>query len=263
VPEGLHGFAAELLRLVRAYTALDDLEHYQTTRLSIPFRAAVVEAHQARVPLIACTADRPPELHHVGAPQTIEQAGLFAGALRWAFEPGVADARAMGWWRSLAARAVLESTAGPAGPGPVHLNLAFHEPLVAEPGDLPPGRPEGRPWHAAGRPGGVWDGDPALDASLSGRRGVIVAGAGSGPPAAVGELATRLAWPVLADPRSGCRGGACAVAAFDGLLRHHPFADTHSPDVVIRLGQPPASKALTGWLGRVQATQVVVDPYGQ
>ena len=27
------------------------------------------------VPMIVCTADRPPELHHVGAPQTIEQVG--------------------------------------------------------------------------------------------------------------------------------------------------------------------------------------------
>ncbi|HEX8361769.1 MAG TPA: PEP/pyruvate-binding domain-containing protein [Longimicrobium sp.] len=42
VPEGLRNFAAELLRLTRAYTGLDDLEHYQTTRLTIPFRAAVV-----------------------------------------------------------------------------------------------------------------------------------------------------------------------------------------------------------------------------
>ena len=41
---------------------------------------AVVEAHQARVPLIVCTADRPPELHDTGAPQTIEQVGLFASA---------------------------------------------------------------------------------------------------------------------------------------------------------------------------------------
>ena len=39
---------------------------------------AVVEAHHARVPLIVCTADRPPELHQTGAPQTIEQTGLFA-----------------------------------------------------------------------------------------------------------------------------------------------------------------------------------------
>lgn len=44
VPEDLHFFASELLRLTRAYTALDDLEHYQTTRLGIPMRHALVEA---------------------------------------------------------------------------------------------------------------------------------------------------------------------------------------------------------------------------
>lgn len=43
MPAGLRNFAAEMLRLTRAYTGLDDLEHYQTTRLSIPFRAAIVE----------------------------------------------------------------------------------------------------------------------------------------------------------------------------------------------------------------------------
>ncbi len=38
---------------------------------------AVVEAHHARVPLIVCTADRPPELLDTGASQTIDQVGLF------------------------------------------------------------------------------------------------------------------------------------------------------------------------------------------
>ncbi|HVO31887.1 MAG TPA: PEP-utilizing enzyme, partial [bacterium] len=44
MPEELRFAAAELLRLARTYTSLDDLEHYQTTRLSVPFRAALVEA---------------------------------------------------------------------------------------------------------------------------------------------------------------------------------------------------------------------------
>ncbi len=43
VPQEVRNFVGELLRLTRAYTALDDLEHYQTTRLSIPFRAGLVE----------------------------------------------------------------------------------------------------------------------------------------------------------------------------------------------------------------------------
>ena len=58
---------------------------------SVELHPAVVEAHHAGVALIAVTADRPPELQGVGAPQTVHQAGLFGSAVRWAAEPGVAD----------------------------------------------------------------------------------------------------------------------------------------------------------------------------
>ena len=37
-PEELRYLVHEVIRLARAYTALDDLEHYQTTRLHLPFR---------------------------------------------------------------------------------------------------------------------------------------------------------------------------------------------------------------------------------
>ncbi|MDR0274244.1 MAG: hypothetical protein LBI48_02675 [Burkholderiaceae bacterium] len=37
-PESLRYLVREIIRLARAYTALDDLEHYQTTRLTLPFR---------------------------------------------------------------------------------------------------------------------------------------------------------------------------------------------------------------------------------
>ena len=43
VPSPLRTFVGEILRLARTYTALDDLEHYQTTRLTPPFRATLVE----------------------------------------------------------------------------------------------------------------------------------------------------------------------------------------------------------------------------
>src|SRR5690348_4849335 len=52
------------------------------------FHPAVVEAHHARVPLLVCTADRPSELHDVGAPQTIRQANLYGDAVRWFHDPG-------------------------------------------------------------------------------------------------------------------------------------------------------------------------------
>jgi pyruvate,water dikinase len=41
LPEALRGFAAEVVALAREYTALDDLEHYHTTRLARPLRRGV------------------------------------------------------------------------------------------------------------------------------------------------------------------------------------------------------------------------------
>src|SRR3954470_5522762 len=71
--------------------------------------AAVVEAHQARVPMLVCTADRPPELHGVGAPQTIDQHELYGVAVRAFVEPGVPDDEARDTWRPLAAQAFLDT----------------------------------------------------------------------------------------------------------------------------------------------------------
>src|SRR4051794_34779188 len=132
---------------------------------------AVVEASLAGVPLLVCTADRPPELQSVGAPQTIDQTHLYGRAVRWFAEPGVADDATAPSWRSLASRAYAEATSSPAGP--VHLNLAFREPLVGEAGDLPAGREVGRPWHDQ-----IVHRSPADAFALPPGRGVIVAGGG-------------------------------------------------------------------------------------
>jgi 2-succinyl-5-enolpyruvyl-6-hydroxy-3-cyclohexene-1-carboxylate synthase len=94
---------------------------------------------------------------------------------------------------------------------------------------------------------------------LNGRTGLIVAGAGAGDPGAVLALAEATGWPVLADPLSGCRvPHPRVVAAFDGITRTSP----RPPEVVVRLGRPPASKALAQWLSASGAEQWLLDPYG-
>ncbi len=96
---------------------------------------AVVEAGLSGVPMLVFTADRPAELRDVGAPQTIDQTNLYGRAVRWFHDPGIADEAAASTWRSLGRRLV-----DAAGDGPVHLNLPFREPLVADAGPLPPRR---------------------------------------------------------------------------------------------------------------------------
>ena len=222
---------------------------------------AVVEAHQARLPMIVCTADRPPDLHHISAPQTVVQGQIYGPAVRWFFEPGVVEGVPETAWRSIGARAAAEALANVAGPGPVHLNLAFRDPLVEEPADLPRGRPDFQPWHRADRTPGTPSRE--LATALHGRRGVIVAGKRCGRTA-LHHLAVALQWPVLADPRSQARGGANSIAAFDELLRGESFAPARDVECVLRLGEPPASKVLSQWLaGLTHAEQLVVDPYGR
>ncbi|MGD0083650.1 MAG: 2-succinyl-5-enolpyruvyl-6-hydroxy-3-cyclohexene-1-carboxylic-acid synthase [Acidimicrobiales bacterium] len=231
--------------------------------------AAVVEAHHARVPLIVCTADRPPELHHVGAPQTIDQTQLFGGAVRWFVDPGVADETARGAWRAIASRAVAEAESGPLGRGPVHLNLPFREPLLGVAGELPaPSGGGSGVWHevAVRRPAGVSSLDSFFRHDVRpGTRGVIVAGGDQHEQsAAVHLLAERLGWAVLADPRSGCRQShRWVIGSADSLLRDEGFATEHVPEVVLRVGDVWASKVLAGWMSSAAAEgalHLAVDP---
>ncbi len=229
---------------------------------AVELHPAVVEAHEAKVPLLVCTADRPPELHGVGAPQTIDQQRLYGGAVRWFVDPGVPDAAMAGSWRSLAAQAFVSTIASP--PGPVHLDLRFRDPLVGRAGTLPPGRDQSRPWH---RPQIGTAPDSAtlevLADAVRGRRGVIVAGGGIDDPSGVHALAQVLGWPVLADPRSGCRlPEARTVSHVDALLRVPTLAGELTPQVVLRLGSPPASKVLGRWLAGIDAWQVAIEADG-
>jgi 2-succinyl-5-enolpyruvyl-6-hydroxy-3-cyclohexene-1-carboxylate synthase len=203
------------------------------------FHAAVVEAHHAGVPLLVVTADRPPELRDVGAPQAIDQSRLFGPAVGWYFDPGPADEAMRSSWRSIAARAVLEAAGGP-----VHLNLPFREPLVAEAGELPAGREGGKPWtHGGVRAPSIESGPP------EGRRPVVVSVGSSG------------VWgsdvPVLGGGRS--RGGSNVVAHADALLRVPDLARELVPDVVARTSPAPASRVVNEWLAGSGAFEVVLS----
>jgi 2-succinyl-5-enolpyruvyl-6-hydroxy-3-cyclohexene-1-carboxylate synthase len=228
---------------------------------------AAIEAHEARVPLLLLTADRPPELRENGAGQAIDQLKLFGDAAKWFFEVGTHDAtpERMRWIRTLACRAYWTALEG--RPGAVHLNFPFREPLVIEE-DLPAddtARTGGQPY--VRRPPTPAVGETRLGELVAeARRGVVVAGRherDTSLGSAAASFCEAIGWPLLADPLSGARRGACAVAHYDALLRDASFAASPRPDFVLRIGDLPVSKPLRTWLaGLENVRQVALDPEG-
>jgi len=248
---------------------------------------AVIEAFETGVPLILLTADRPPELHDVGASQTTNQHSLYGDhVLRFqAIGLPKPEADWLRWLRGRLCRMV-EVAQGPTA-GPVHLDIHFDEPLsaIAIDGDVPAslvqgdpvavyGRPDGRPfapWAAAEfRPSGVALEEMA-DLIRTQPRGVLVVGpldANDEERAAIAFLARAAGVPVLADPLSGLRRPApsdvATITAYDAFLRGDAVAEALKPDWILRLGRIPTSKALTQWMGRHRdARLVVVDDQGR
>jgi 2-succinyl-5-enolpyruvyl-6-hydroxy-3-cyclohexene-1-carboxylate synthase len=241
---------------------------------------AIAEADEAAVPLLVLTADRPPELRGIGAGQTIDQLKLYGDAVRLFCEVGThaADDAGLLHLRSTACRAYAAARGEPR-PGPVHLNLAWREPLAPVPvdGDVTAssslaldGRGEA-PLTAI--PPSAPDPEPALLDELAARiatasRGLILAGRQTDPGLAgpVTELARATGFPILAEPTSQLRRGSHdrskVISTYDAIAPLRP--PSLVPELVLRFGDMPTSKALRLWLAGLQeCRQIVVDPgYG-
>jgi 2-succinyl-5-enolpyruvyl-6-hydroxy-3-cyclohexene-1-carboxylate synthase len=217
---------------------------------------AVLEASHADVPLLLLTADRPPELRGTGANQTVDQVGLYGGAVRLFVEVGTPETRAgqNAYWRAMTCRALAAATGdlGTAA-GPVHLNLGLREPLVPEGGEwVEPldGRADGAPWTArvAAVHGSVADDLPA--------RTVVVIGHCTGDLASEAlRLAAGRGFPVVAEPSSSADAPQVVTAA-ELVLAAPGWLEAHAPDRVLVVGRPTLSRVVARLVG-VAPTDVV------
>jgi 2-succinyl-5-enolpyruvyl-6-hydroxy-3-cyclohexene-1-carboxylate synthase len=227
---------------------------------------AVVEACMARVPIIVMTADRPPELHGVGANQTIDQQNLFGRYVKWFCDTGVpaGGERERHHWASFGVNAITHAVRFPP-PGPVHLNLPFREPL------LPSGSSAGAPpityttSSAAHRPVDLM---PAFLREVStGHRVVVVAGRLRVPPEGLVDLCAERGWPLLAEPLSGLReaapesGHGGALSAGPLLAADAGFREQTHPDLVIQVGAAPTSRGVQELI-RGADRLLIIDPDG-
>ncbi|MFV2145675.1 2-succinyl-5-enolpyruvyl-6-hydroxy-3-cyclohexene-1-carboxylic-acid synthase [Isoptericola sp. G70] len=223
---------------------------------------AVLEAHHSGLPLVLLTADRPHELRGTGASQTTDQVGIFGTAVRAAVDVPAPDGRD-GEVRDLlaTARRVVAAALGSRDryPGPVHLDLAYRDPLHPA--------PDGSDRSAAGPPGPRRAVEvvppapgPGADPALPGDRArtLVVAGDGAGPAAR--HLSEAQGWPLLAEPSAGAGRGDLAVTAYRSVLGVDGVAD--GVDQVVVLGHPTLSRPVQRLLARPDVAVTVVAPGG-
>lgn len=235
---------------------------------------AVMEANHAAVPLVVLSADRPGEMRGTGANQTTVQPHLFGVHVRAGFDvaagedPSFVVAEALRAASGSIADGVLTQP-----PGPVHLNLAFRDPLVpagAQSADAVAGPTTTRSADAVtgpatAAPNPVAPDDAVPDNAAPDKAGgagvrpsrsttVVVAGHGAGELAAV--FAAHLDLPLLAEPSSNARFGSSAIAPYRLLLEHLGPAITR----VVTFGRPTLSRPVTALLARADVEHVLYLP---
>lgn len=203
---------------------------------------AVLEAWHQGVGLIIVSADRPEELHGVGANQTTNQRDLFGNRVPCLMvqAPELGDGAG-------ATEIAREAITRAGGHRPVQVNVSFREPLSSATSltsrDLPP---VVVPELAA----------PELEAlSLDAQPGtLVIAGSGAGPHAQ--SLAVELGAPLIAEVTSGARFGPHLVPAYREVLSQGELLQ--SVTRVITLGRPTLSREVWRVLEREDLWHIAI-----
>ncbi len=227
---------------------------------------AICEAEAVNLPLIVLTADRPPELRNVGAPQAMDQQQLYSSHVKKMIEMTVPENQPnmlrYSFWQ--AATSVTEATKHPKGP--VHLNFPLREPLLPDFGRK----------SQSNQPFVYIEPIKQLTKEMSQyvlpqlqKKGVIIVGESVTVDQAkhLRHFAAKIGWPIIGDPLTnlatcGVKAGTFMSQA-DLLL---PYLDeAFQPEVVLRFGRMPVTKNVLLWLNRLpeSTTWLFVDASGQ
>ncbi|MEL1133693.1 2-succinyl-5-enolpyruvyl-6-hydroxy-3-cyclohexene-1-carboxylic-acid synthase [Desulfitobacterium sp. THU1] len=217
---------------------------------------AIIEAKHSHVPLIVLTADRPPELRQVGAPQTIDQIKLYHEYVKYFEELALPEETESmhRYVRGAMRKAYVSSMTG--GYGVSHINIPLREPLSPNLDDVN---------FTSGRLAFPFEwktGDKLLDIDSSvfqDRKGIIICGgdAYADYHREVLELAERLKAPLLADPISNFRNydSPLIIDSYDAFLKCDSVKKELRPEFIIHFGQTPVSKRLQQFVAMHQDVQ--------
>lgn len=219
------------------------------------YMPAVVEASQSSIPMIIASADRPPHLRGIGASQTIDQIKFFGDYPVFFHEAGEPKESNKGILRleRAASQAVQLSLVNG---GVSHLNFAFSKPFEPDAHFLENIEQENekhsRRSHSSYK---SVVGTSSLDDRfwsdlISAEKPLIIIGPTS--PSNDLDTATQLSKvlnaPILAEPGSNISASKFTITGFDGFLRNPDLCNSLKPDLILRFGEEPVSKAINSFL---------------
>jgi len=241
------------------------------------FFPAIIEAKESGTPLIVLTADRPPELRHCHAGQTIDQIKLYGNYPNWYLELALPESKfaMLAYLRQNIVQA-WHKTLFPL-PGVVHLNCPFREPLAPQSdqekslSDSVKIDEQDFFAHLANPSLGSYQPNDQLNLEhlVIPDNGIIISGLTQTlqPEKYCQDIACLsqiLQFPVLAEALSPLRNYAQVnpylVSTYDFILRNPKQAEQLQPKIIFQIGELPTSKQLRNWLSQSKAKRYIISP---
>ncbi|MCK9425955.1 MAG: 2-succinyl-5-enolpyruvyl-6-hydroxy-3-cyclohexene-1-carboxylic-acid synthase [Ignavibacteriaceae bacterium] len=235
---------------------------------------AIIEAYQQRIPLIVCTADRPPELVNKGANQMINQKNLYANHIRFFADAGLpgTSREKLELIKKLAVQSFEISAL--TNKGPVHINFPFEKPF--EPESFTDSIPlnlvlkyETREELKGNIKSVSKDSETLIKLIAKAKKGLIIVGPGEYNakfPSLINAVSSKTGFPIFADGASQLRFGTTSkknvIANYDALLRSEYFIKDFNPDLILHFGRTITSKGLEQFLEKSSAPKYLINEFG-
>jgi len=234
---------------------------------------AIIEAYYQRVPLIICTADRPPALRNSGANQTINQQNIFKNHIRYFVDAGLPDLKNLNYINDLADKLILNSSL--LDKGPVHINFSFEKPF--EPRSYTDKIEITKIQKIFSKSSLVLnqnkqsaiDFDDLIKKFQGTVRGIILVGSNNYNKDFTKNLvqfSKTFGYPIYADGSSSLRFGSHSkeyfIDNFTAFARIKNFQKYFDPKLIIQFGGTPTSNVLLEFFKNSKAEKILVNEFG-
>jgi 2-succinyl-5-enolpyruvyl-6-hydroxy-3-cyclohexene-1-carboxylate synthase len=238
---------------------------------------AIIESYYQRIPLIICTADRPPYLRNRGANQTINQHNIFKNHIRFFYDTGLPVINYQGYIKYIDSVKKGLSIAINENPGPVHFNFPFEKPFEPDNFTDYVDKYFVKKIFSLTKSISIKESEKEVPAGLnkasglikSNRNGIIVLGYNNYGKEFIKTLvkfSDITGYPIFADGSSGLRHGTHTrkniIENFNTLIRSKPFLEKFDPEVILLLGGAPTSNQMHDFVKRSRARKIIINPFG-